>query len=79
MKKSKKLQRDLKAIVRERTRIEQSPYYKMLNVRYIDEKESNFLLEKRIERNTAYIRKLQTRVDILLFLSVSMVIIAIGA
>jgi hypothetical protein len=77
MKKSKKLQRDLKAIEVERTRIEQSPHYKMLNIRYIDERESNFILEKRIERKTAYIRKLHLRLDIMIFVTICMSVITI--
>jgi hypothetical protein len=74
---SKKLQRDLKTIEMERTRIEQSPHYKMLNIRYTDEKESNFLLEKRIERKTAYIRKLQLRVDVMIFVTICMSVITV--
>jgi len=77
MKKSKKLQRDLKAIEVERTRVEQSTHYKMLNMRYADEKESNFLLEKRIERKTTYIRKLQLRLDIMIFVTICMSVITI--
>jgi len=77
MKKSKKLQRDLKAIEVERTRIEQSPHYKVLKLRYVDERESNFILEKRIERKTAYIRKLQLRLDIMIFVTICMSVITI--
>lgn len=74
---SKKLQRDLTTIQKERDRVIKSPHYKMLFAHCVDERESNSLLESRIEKKNAYIRKLQTRLDIAIFLLTFISIITI--
>lgn len=74
---SKKLQRDLKIIQKEREKVINSPHYKMLLMHCVDERESNSLLENRIEKKNTYIRKLQTKLDIAIFLLTFISIIAI--